>query len=460
MPELNFSINGRLAKSGAKVVTKALKTIGSTAKSLVSTAFNPLTAALAAFGGFQGAMGLIKTADAYTTLAGQLEFVTGNAQDAATAQDELYRMSQKSRTSVTDNATALVKLSQANSMTHLSTSENIKVLGGLNALMLKTGTSGANASDAMLQLTQALSSGVLAGDEFKSIAENAPAVMQKFADALGVSRGELKKMASDGKVTTEVMVGALKDIAEEGEQSFSQLPKTVSSGWQLVVNAFEKAWVAINSETGITAKIFDMLVDLSEYIEDNQETFIVWATNMVDALVTAWPFISSVLMGMKEGMQAFFNYIYQNREGIIGFFTDLKDGIVWMYNTTKPAIEWLLESWGKLANLAKYTPLAAIARAAGAVAGGGGILDAGKALIDADGSLLTSGDMAGATSASASATGGAASVGNNSDSSTWWNGSESGGGGGVNITNNFNQNLSKSAIDDITTQQQRTAGRL
>lgn len=453
---LNFEINGRRAIAGAKVVTRALGSIAKSAKSVVSTAINPLTAAIGALAAFQSAKGLITIADSYLTLGAQMEFVTGNAQDAAQAQQELYDMSKKTRTSMTANAAAFVRLSQAQEMTGFTASENVRILGGLNALMLKTGTSGASAEAAMTQLTQALTSGVLAGDEFKSISENAPALMKEFALALGFPRSELKKMASEGKITAEVMGKALMSIAEQGEQSFDQLPKTVSSGWQLIVNAFEQAWVKINSETGITGKLFDVLVDLADWIEDHTDDMVIWAEAMVDALIKAWPHIRTFFFNVIDWFGRMFKMVYDNWDAIEDFFGSIVDSGIWMKNNLGPVLTWLIDKFETLAKVSKYTPIAGLARGAGTLAGGGGIIDAAKAVFDADESMLEEGGGETTGPSTRNFTSDAASE-------PWWSGSDSGGRrvseGGMTIVNNFNTNLGTGAITDITTRQTREANR-
>ena len=445
MPELNFSINGRQAVSGAKTVVKALDSITKKSKSLITSAINPLTAAIGAFAGFKTAEGLIKTGDAYTIMASQLEYVEGSATGAAEAQDELYKMSQKTRTSVTANATALVRLSQANEMTGLTTKENIKIIGGLNALMLKTGTAGASAEAATNQLTQALASGTLAGDEFKSIAENAPAVMAEFARSLGVPRGELKQMAADGKITSAVMVEALNKIANEAEASFSSMPKTAAAGWQLVVNAFERAWDIINDENGIMGFIFDAFERFSFWIEENSPMFSDWALLLVDRLVAAWPVIKEFLLSFYNGLVDMFNLVYDNWDSITGFFGGIIDAAIWAQSSLGPIIDYMMErfeallyvidqvkSWQGVAQAEQDLATQEQYSQNQADSSGGQFYDYGTGSFDSDGTNITPDSSGDSLSVSK----------------------------GVSIINNFAQKLNKSEVVSITAQQTRMFSRL
>ena len=88
------------------------------------------------------------------------------------------------------------------------------------------GTTGENKKNAMIQLTQGLASGQLQGDEFRSIAENAPMIENIIAKTMGVSRGELKKLASEGKVTAEVIKKAMLENADDIEEAYRKMPHT------------------------------------------------------------------------------------------------------------------------------------------------------------------------------------------------------------------------------------------
>lgn len=89
-----------------------------------------------------------------------------------------------------------------------------------------SGRSAGETSAAMLQLSQAIGSGVLQGDEFRSLAENMPQLLTVFSRELGVTRGELKKLASEGKITTDVMIAGLDKMADSADRAFDRMEKT------------------------------------------------------------------------------------------------------------------------------------------------------------------------------------------------------------------------------------------
>lgn len=84
----------------------------------------------------------------------------------------------------------------------------------------------------MLQLTQSLAKGTLNGDELTSVMENGSMVIQTIADYMGVTQGEIKDLAADGQVTSDIIIAAMLGAADETNAAFATLPLTWSDIWQ------------------------------------------------------------------------------------------------------------------------------------------------------------------------------------------------------------------------------------
>ena len=104
------------------------------------------------------------------------------------------------------------------------------------------------AAAAQLQLNQALGSGKLAGDEFRSIAETTPQLLDELAVVLGVTRDQIKKLGSDGKITSKVLVEALGNIAEDGGQALADFFKTPAGQLKLFDKAIQDFQVTIGQQ--------------------------------------------------------------------------------------------------------------------------------------------------------------------------------------------------------------------
>jgi tape measure domain-containing protein len=214
-----------------------------------------------------------------------------------------------------ENAGSLVKLQQAQKLTGLNTEQNIKVLGALNALMIKTGTTGAAAATTMYQLSQALTSGRLAGDEFRAMSENAAGVMNALAKHMDIPREKMKEMAAAGELTSDKLAQAFLKIADSAEGSMEGMPNTFARGWNAVVLAFESMWDRINDENGILGQLANAMWSLADWIENNTDTIAGWALDMKDALVEAWPQIYATMQNLWGMFKTLIGWINQAIEG-------------------------------------------------------------------------------------------------------------------------------------------------
>ncbi len=323
-----------LDKAAAKA-KKALKSIGSAA--------NSLGGVLGIAGTGAAALGLVRVADAYSVMGSQLEYVTGSAEKAEHVQSQLYEISKQTGTNMKENADSFTKLTQAQEQTGLTTEQNLKVIGTLNALMIKTGTSGSQASAAMLQLSQALTSGKLAGDEFRSMSENAPGLLNALGEAMQIPRDQLKQMASDGELTSERLAQAFLDIAESGAVAFEDLPETASKGWNAVVLAFEQAWDKINDKTGIMKSLHDMLLEVGNWLEENTERFVEWAEQI------------KTISGFEVSMTGSLNSMADSFGTLLGAVTPVVNILqklynIWMKVSTLPrlALDKVYSTAGKV----------------------------------------------------------------------------------------------------------------
>lgn len=395
--KLSFAITAT-TKGLQAAAKKSQSIIGGVAKSAVG-----LPGLLGAATGGAAVKGLLDVADSYSVMGSQLEFLAGNAEDAAFLQEDLYEISKQTGTSMKQNTAAYVKLTQAQDKTGLSSAENIKVIGGLNALMIKTGTSGDAASTAMYQLGQSLTKGKLDGDEYVSMSENASGVMVELAKQLGLTSGEMKQMSTNGELTSDLLGAAFLAIAESGDVAFEDLPATAAKGMNAVSLAFQKLWGEISTENGILGWIMTGLESLATDIEENSGLIKAWAEESWGKFLEIWPEIKTGLTLIGQGM-------------------------VWLITKIKPTIEIikvLVEWFMKAIEIAqKFSPLGLAARAAGGAYGayqsGAGVWDT----ITAGASAAV--DIPGQTT----------------------------------VINNNNLNLGKSQLADLNQQQSRQAAQL
>lgn len=202
--------------------------------------------------------GLIKSGDEYIQTMARLKTIEDGSKTGQELQDSIMAAAQRSRTGFGIMADSVAKLRSQAGEAFKSNDEAIAFAEQLNKLYKIGGASLEQQKAGTLQITQALASGVLRGDEFNSMMENAPLVAQKLARHLGVSVGQLRAMAKDGQLTGDTLKNALLGSAVETNAEFAKMPMTFSDMMTQVGNvasyAFQpliQAWQEfINSTAG------------------------------------------------------------------------------------------------------------------------------------------------------------------------------------------------------------------
>lgn len=167
--------------------------------------------------------------DAWTEAGNGLRRFTTSANDLKALQADLLGVANSTRASVDSTAALFSKLSMATEEMRLSRDDLIDITTTINQSFQLGGASAAEAAGSIRQLGQALASGVLRGDEFNSIAEQAPGIMRAIAKETNLSIGELRDFAAEGKITADIVVRAIQNSSEEINRLFQETERTFSS---------------------------------------------------------------------------------------------------------------------------------------------------------------------------------------------------------------------------------------
>lgn len=192
----------------------------------------------AAFVSLQGAGALARIADEYTNLSSKIRLVTGSEEELKSVRASVFQVAQQTRQDLTATAELYTRLARSTSDMGLSQQQLLGITTTINQAFVVSGASAQEASAAITQLSQGLASGVLRGEEFNSVAEQAPVIMDLLAKQLDVTRGELRKMAEDGKLTADVLVNALGNGAEGVADQFGKMQLTIGQATTQLRNAF------------------------------------------------------------------------------------------------------------------------------------------------------------------------------------------------------------------------------
>lgn len=224
---------------------------------------------LIAGGMFVGAsLSIAKTADHMQELNSQVKLVTASHEEYVAVNERLHQMANKNLTDI--SATTGLYTNSARALSNLGKSQE-EVLKFTNAVSLAMGVGGKSASEqasAILQLGQAMQSGVLQGDEFRSLAENAPIILDLVAEKLGKTRAEVRELASEGAITSEVIYNALADATPRLQAMFDKMPVTISGSLERVSNNYKKfVDKFVNNTTGLSGVVVKSLLGMADNFE-------------------------------------------------------------------------------------------------------------------------------------------------------------------------------------------------
>jgi len=193
------------------------------------------------FIGMGGAIGvnkLVDTSDYMTLITARLNLINDRLQTTEELQNKIFTAANDARGLYSDMASTVSKLGLLAKNAFNNNNEIIAFTSLFQKMGIVSGSSSSEISNAMYQLIQAMASGRLQGDDYRSIIENAPMLAQAIERYLGDKgvTGTLKDMASEGLITSDVIKFAMFSVADEVNAKFAEMPMTWSQVWNGVIN--------------------------------------------------------------------------------------------------------------------------------------------------------------------------------------------------------------------------------
>lgn len=280
------------------------------ANSLMQT----IKGAVAAYATIQTLSTALNLSDQLTSTTVRLNLMNDGLQTTQDLQNMIYLSAERARGSYQATADAVSKLGLMAGDAFGSSEEIIAFMEQVNKQFTIAGTEAAGIDAAMLQLTQAMGSGVLRGEEYNSILEQAPNIIQAIADYMEVPKGQLKDMAAEGQITADIVKAAMFAAADDTNAKFESMPKTFSQIWTSFQNTALMAFQPVlqrmneiaNSEAfqqfvnnaieglsmvaGVALEIFDLLVGVAGAVADN------------------WSWLSPIIYGVAAALAVYYGW--------------------------------------------------------------------------------------------------------------------------------------------------------
>jgi tape measure domain-containing protein len=251
---------------------------------------------------------LIQTADEYKNLNAAIKLSTESDNEFARAQEAVYDISQRTSTSLRSNADLFRRVSASVRDMGSDQERAFNIIELIGKSVALSGVSAETSAAGIQQFNQGLGSGVLRGEEFNSVMENTPRLAQALADGLQSTKGELRAMAEQGKLTTEVVLNALESQAAVLNNEFAQVPKTVGAALVRVQNAWTVFLGQFNQGVGAT----DSLADGFNLLADNMREVV--DTGLTVVKVIGLIYAAKILQGIQSFVAAQYRAIVAHRQ--------------------------------------------------------------------------------------------------------------------------------------------------
>ena len=263
------------------------------------------------YASIQGAKKIINISDNFVQTRARIDLMNDHMQSTDDLMNRIYKSAQNARGSFSDMAAVVAKFGNNARDAFSSSAEVVDFANLVQKQMTIAGASGAEASNAMLQLSQALGSGVLRGDELNSIFEQAPNLIQSIADYLGRPIGDIRELAKEGELSADIVKNAVFASADSINEKFKQMPMTWGQVWTQMQNyalmAFQPVLMKIN-EIANSSQFQTFIASVQSAIG----TLVNWIMTLFDViaqigsfLANNWSIIGPIIFGVVAAIIAY-----------------------------------------------------------------------------------------------------------------------------------------------------------
>ena len=240
----------------------------------LKTGYTALTSAMAALGIGASATEIARTADEFKVLEARIGLVTSKSGNFTQAFEGVKKIAIETRSNLTATAELFTRVKTATDQLGYSQERALNLTDLVNKSLIVGGGLAASNEAAIYQFNQALQSGVLRGEEFNSVMEQAPRLARALADGLDVNIGKLRAMAGEGKLTSEVIVKALESQSKALNAEFGKMPVTIGQSIENLKTAWTLYIGEADAATGASERVANAIKFVSENLDQIVSTLI------------------------------------------------------------------------------------------------------------------------------------------------------------------------------------------
>jgi tape measure domain-containing protein len=227
---------------------------------------NLLAGGIAGLIATMGIADVVRFSDEMKQLDNQLKLITETEKERIKIQSDLLRLSNSTYSDLGATTQLYARMHRATKDLNISQSELLSVTRAINQSYVISGASTAEAAGSTRQLAQALASGTFRGDEFNSVAEQAPRLMESLRIELGKTTGELRTMAENGELTSEKLISALINQSKSIDDEFGKMAPTASQAMTVVSNNFKTLVAEVNNASGDFGGLTELILGVGDAV--------------------------------------------------------------------------------------------------------------------------------------------------------------------------------------------------
>lgn len=259
---IRIILDSKGAKRNADELNQSVRGVGNSANS-AQFSMNKLAAAIASVITVQKVK---QYADAWVSVQNQLRQTTDSQQELIATSERIVQIAVESRTELEATSQLYTRFRLSIDETTISSERLFDIVETINKSLALSGASAAESAGALRQLSQAIASGVLRGEEFNSIAEQAPGILRAVSLETGLATGQLRDFAAQGGITTEILIRALENYKGQVDEAFGQSNATIAQSTEVFRTSVIQFIGNLNDATGASYALADSIISLSETI--------------------------------------------------------------------------------------------------------------------------------------------------------------------------------------------------
>jgi len=303
-------------------------------------AVNALVGAMAAIGVGLGLRELAEVADSYTNLSVRIQIATREGGDFSSAMAGVHQVALATNSSLQATGDLFTRLNTVGKEMGMTQQQALDLTKTITQAIQIGGGSAQASEAAVQQFIQAMQGGVLRGEEFNSIMENGYGLAEALAKGLGVTTGELRKMAENGELSSERVIKAVQSQATQIQETYNQFPTTISNALQKISTQWQILIGEMDQANGSSATVANAL----SIIADNLGTLKVFFDDVAEGVGWFQDKLSQIDPSTLEAIRSTLSAVYDTIKTVISGMAGIAETAWSAFTSTLDAISPLFNA--------------------------------------------------------------------------------------------------------------------